>query len=305
MLKVQVNPAGVEQAYLASLNAVFPEWGDLRSFDWCFRRATDPRAADLMLLTEDDRLAAGSAITYRTLSAGSDETIAVGIMTGSWTLPAYRRRGLFARMVSESARIAERKGCSHLLAFVTADNSSRRVLETMGARVFPTRYFSAPPSAVPAFRSPGLSAQPLTPEIASRLFSLSHPPERSGVRFTYSGVADFSAQILERPAGVQLWSDADGRYLVTEKSGNMIKLIYASPSTEPDGGGSRAVRLAAGLAGNEACGLYHFSASAEFLEAAQEMGLRSRPGFITAIALGSEPISLAAGPWEVWNGDRM
>lgn len=304
MLKVHINPPAVGQVYLPALNAVFPGWGDQRRFDWCFRRATDLRAADLMVLTEDDEPAAGSAVTYRTLATVSGETLAVGIMTGSWTLPTYRRRGLFARMIAESAGIAERNGCGYLLAFVTADNTSRRVLEAAGAEVFPTSYFSAPPRAMAAFRSPRLSPQPLTAEIAGRLYSLVNRPQQECVRFTYTSVRDFSAQIFERPASVQLWSDTGGGYLVTEKSGDMITLIYAALAAKPDDGETGAVRLAAELAGNEACGLYHFSASARFAGNAGEMGLNARPGFITAIALGSKSASLA-GRWQVWNGDRM
>ena len=303
MLNVHINPAGWDARYLACLNQAFPGWGDQRRFDWCFRRRLDLHRPDLMMLTVDDQPAAGSAVTYRTLmtAQGPQE---VGIMTGSWTLPAYRRTGLFARIIDESAELARQAGCGRLMAFVTAGNASRRVLEAAGARMDAAHYIAAPAAVAANHASADLTRQPLTDDLAHHLFELASRVKDERARFCYQDAEEFSGQVLHRPNGVEVWRDAEGQFFVFEQTAGTISLIYAFPHDTASGWESNTMRQAAGHAGDQACALFHYTASDPVAVAARSAGFETPPGYIVTLELTSPPHALPED-WLVWNGDRM
>ena len=119
MITVAVNPNGIAEEYLKCLNVCFSGWGDRQKYDWYFRRKTAYPDADLMILKQDNNLAAGSAVTYRRVAFANDSEVTVGIMTGSWTLPQFRNQGCFARIIEESLRLTALKGGALLLGFLT------------------------------------------------------------------------------------------------------------------------------------------------------------------------------------------
>ena len=89
MLNVTFNPPQIEEDYLECLNACFEGWGNHRTFNWIFRRKLSFPDTDLMILkNEKHGLLAGSGITYRLIRLPNSNTITIGIMTGSWTLPS-------------------------------------------------------------------------------------------------------------------------------------------------------------------------------------------------------------------------
>ena len=123
------------ELYLAGLHSAFPGWGDERRFAWCFERALAGRTPDLLLLHDGDVTIAGSAVTYRMLQLRDGSQVRTGIMTASWTLPEGRGRGAFSRMIGASRELSPL-----LLAFVTAENASRRRLDAAGALAVPSFY---------------------------------------------------------------------------------------------------------------------------------------------------------------------
>ena len=78
MIDVAVNPEGMDEHYLKSLNVCFSGWGDRQKYDWYFRRKTSYPDADLIILTQDNKLAAGSAVTYRRVAFANDSEVTVG-----------------------------------------------------------------------------------------------------------------------------------------------------------------------------------------------------------------------------------
>ena len=126
--------------YLAALNECFPGWGDEAMFSWCFERIMAGHSADLLEVRDDGQLIAGSAISYRNVLLPGGEIVKAGIMTGSFTVPAARGRGLFSRMIDDSLAAIRRRESAMLLAFVTSTNGSCRRLAAAGATMVPSFY---------------------------------------------------------------------------------------------------------------------------------------------------------------------
>ena len=130
-----------ERCYLESLNLCFPGWGGREMFDWCFSRESAGLRPDLMMLHDDaSRVVAGTANSYRRVGLPNGQTMVVGIMTGSWTLPEARGRGAFTRLIEESRELAASRQAGLLLAFYARANGSARPLQAAGAALIPSWY---------------------------------------------------------------------------------------------------------------------------------------------------------------------
>jgi GNAT superfamily N-acetyltransferase len=170
--------------YLAALNACFPNWGGEAMFDWAFR------GADLLEVRDGERLIAGSAVTYRDVRLPDGDVVRAAIMTGSFTLPGARGRGLFSRFIEESLAVSRKRDCAMLLAFVTGTNPSRRRLEAAGATMVPSFYCNRRPGL-----GPGSEKKP------------GHSP---GLRCTFVyNDAEWQTQFINRPQPGRL-IDGDG-----------------------------------------------------------------------------------------------
>ena len=109
-------------------------------FDWCFGRTMAGCRPDLIEVRESDKLIAGSALTYRKVRLPTGEVVRAAIMTGSFTMPSARGRGIFSSMIGRSLALAKKRDCPMLLAFVTEANASRVLLEKAGADLVPSFY---------------------------------------------------------------------------------------------------------------------------------------------------------------------
>jgi hypothetical protein len=140
-MKFNVNPQDYSQTYLENLNICFPNWGDMKTFDWVFNRKVTNRKADFFIInSEENELLAGSAISYRKLKFPSGNDHEIGIMTGSWTLPISRGMGCFTETIKKSVEIVQDKKVSFLTAFVTESNASYRRLRDAGSFLVDTNY---------------------------------------------------------------------------------------------------------------------------------------------------------------------
>src|SRR3989442_4864180 len=131
----------MEGEYLECLNLCYGNWGDRRQYDWYFRRKPAYPDPDLIVLKIDGHTAAGSAVSYRRVVLPNDSEVDVGIMTGAWTLPQFRGRGCFARIIEESLRLTVMKGGALLLGFTTEEKGSFRQLAKAGSVLFSSSYF--------------------------------------------------------------------------------------------------------------------------------------------------------------------
>jgi len=207
-------------AYLAGLNACFPGWGDASMFAWCFDRIVAGRTPDLLHVEDGDAMVAGSAITYRHVAIGGAAPVPVGIMTGSWTLPTLRGRGVFSRFIDASCDLSAKRGCAHLVAFVTRTNPSSRRLAAAGATLLPTYYCRC---ARRGSRAEGetrdVDVDALTPEQFVR--------STRATRFAYT-LADWRGQFLDRVHPVRAVRHSSGWTAVIERTAQQDRLLALS-----------------------------------------------------------------------------
>lgn len=216
-----MNPS--QAAYLAGLQRCFPDWGGKAAFEWTFDRAVGGPAADRFTLHDGEALLAGSAVSYRRIAFPDGSIALAGIMTGSWTLPEARGRGCFARCIEESRRLADARGASALLAFVTSTNASARQLARAGAAMVPASYLSA---SAPA----GLAGPTLTPiddpaREAPRVLAAIEAASSSRTRVAYPDVDAWCSQFIARPLSTELLTDGAGAWAVVERAPDTDRVL--------------------------------------------------------------------------------
>jgi hypothetical protein len=321
VINLLINPPGIEDEYLKCLNTCFPAWGDRRSFDWYFRRQP---AADLIVFKANGRTAAGSAITYRRLILPNGKPVVAGIMTGSWTLPEFRRQGFFARTIEASVKLARQRRAALLLAFVTDDNSSFRSLASAGAALVPTWYLFSTKETPRVEKTASYKPVQKDQEIVELIFSQFQEATKSHCRFGYTGLPEFESQFFDRPAGVTHAIEGDdGSFAIVEVDRNTEQLLLLTRSGLTSDSMRIGWFLNRAIENNRQCFL--FSSDRAVATAARQLGLESKAGHVTillantgeltsalgvagdpssAIALSQSEMPWFIGPWSIAGGER-
>jgi hypothetical protein len=260
-------------------------------------------------VTENGKLLAGSAVTYRVLRTRTGAEGRVGIMTGSWTLPAARGRGCFTRIIEESKALARTRSAVALLAFVTEQNPSYRRLQAAGSTLFPTRYLVARP----ATRVPGGPSVDIVrpgPGEGALWFSGFEASRSPGTAFVYDPPA-WESQFLGRASGCAVAVAGSLGFCVVEDRPDVVRLQAVCPSTPNE----RAALLQAMVAwaSGQAKKVFFFAPSAgDDAEPANTL-FTATQGFLTVLAtdddasyalLGASALE-ALTPWSLQSGDRM
>jgi hypothetical protein len=127
----RIDEAPAPETFVAGHRANFGGSMDGAEYAWWFNRTVGGPTADVWVYFDEDVAAAGSAVSYRMLATGE----LVAVMTGSWTDPAYRRRGLFRETIERSRELAALRGAQALLGFAAAVRTSIAPLSAVAARV--------------------------------------------------------------------------------------------------------------------------------------------------------------------------
>lgn len=195
MIRLVGNDAVVHAACLVGLNQCFPGWGDSAQFDWCYRRPSDPRPADLLVAEADGVIVAGLAVAYRLIGRDDEPHELVGVLSGAWTLPEARGQGQFGRLLDRAAEVARERGATIALAFVTGERSSAGQLDRRSARVIEARLFSRSP---PDNSMPVESLEALKPDEAALSFAMRR--DRSGAVSIVYDPQSWRDQMIDRAA---------------------------------------------------------------------------------------------------------
>ena len=252
----------------------------------------------------EGELLAGSAVSYRKARLRTGAEVDVGIMTGSWTLPAARGQGCFTRAILESVKLTESREGALLLAYVTEANASSRRLVAAGSGLFPTRYvFST--DETPAAREdapPAFVAKDSEKALSRMAERLEH--QREGCfRMWFPSLEALRGQVLERPGeAVVLLEHGEGGRLghsVVETSTGSDRIQLLAPA-EP---ASLQPCLESLLARAQDGGrqLFLFSSSPDEDARFRALGLTVKPGFLTALVADAVRLGRALGvetPWE-------
>ncbi|MDR3227862.1 MAG: hypothetical protein LBT53_00340 [Puniceicoccales bacterium] len=299
-------------AYLAFLNEVFPHWGDAAVYDWVFGNNTENETSDIFALADADVILAGSGITYRTIGSAANFRITIGIMTGSWTLPAHRGKGCFTKIIEESFRRVKGKNYDALAAFVTQKNASAGRLNAAGSAMLPAYYIFSDTSAG-AFSSgvsSGVSNGEWKPEIVSpdaAIFACLHDAHaHTGAaddiaRFLYTPEA-FRKQFVERPSKPFILS-ANGLLLVAEESSDAVKILFADKRDLPLW--TETLRQLAFWAHKQkGKKIYYYTTLAAEKDLLEKTGFQTVPGFLTLLSNDKTRTTLLP-PLDIQLGDKM
>jgi len=217
--------------YLNYLNQVFPHWGNYDMFTWCFKNKTFKISADIFVLAESDsepdKIAAGSAVVYRDLENIARKTrISIGIMTGSWTLPEYRNKGFFTKIIEKSLELVHKKNTDALCAFVTETNASSRRLVAAGSIAIPAYYLFFESininNHVEAF---GVEKIPVDDVIMKQLYNSYLKYKDNKICFSYN-FDSFVEQYINRPQNTFIVKIAE-RLCIIEENVDTIKVLFA------------------------------------------------------------------------------
>lgn len=198
MEKIRTNPENFQDEYIKNLNIAFDGWGGKKEYDWVFNRKVGNHSSDILLIeNEEDGVIAGSGISYRILSdAKRTVEIEIGIMTGSWTLPAARRKGCFTKIINSSKELCSKKEVPFLTAFVTDTNPSSRRLRSEGSYMFPTYHLFSP---IAPFKDNNLTAKAIdhNEEVYRSIYDRAREQQAKFLNFSYD-FPEFVGQYLER-----------------------------------------------------------------------------------------------------------
>jgi ribosomal protein S18 acetylase RimI-like enzyme len=278
-VELLINPPldDVRPALLESLNRCFPNWGDDDDFRWHLVRTVGGRKTDVMLVKDEHRFVAGSAVVYRPVRLRTGEIAEVGIMASSWTLPEARGHGHFSRIIETSVELARKNGVALLTAYVTSTNASARRLLASGAAGYPTHYLigdGSPPAAAGSIPAVVEATEALLEEVMD-----ASPPHANVARFVYTP-QEWREQFWTRPDVVRtLRVGTIGTALVETR--NDFDRLLAFSNTGEDGADCLAPLIAWSHARGQK--FFFFTTEDGWRDRAVRLGMRHLPGFLTAM----------------------
>jgi len=294
------------ELYLSGLNTCFGQWGDAERFEWCFERDAGAGRAGLMLARLNGEVIGGSAVVYRAVRSARGVDGVVGIMCGSWTLPAARGQGCFSAIIQQSVRMVAARGAAMLLAFVTETNPSKRRLEAAGATMVPSGYCVAELDE----DSPASSGH------THEQVALSEREPVEGVaQFLYPASGAFAAQFTGRIEHTEVRALSGGGQAVIELTSDTERVLGLL-GVPDELAALEELRLSAASRSMKS---FFYTMDDDILEAAPSRGFRVIPGFLTVMTAdadactawlgeppeGDHPALAQLGRWSMSHGDRM
>lgn len=218
-----LNPENNKQEFINNLNKCFGNWGGVSTYRWAFERQVTDHTPDILLIkNEEDGVIAGSGIVYRRISDG-DKAWVIGIVTGSWTLPAARKKGCLTAMLEYFRDLCAEKGIPYLTAFMTDTNPSGRRMKSLGSFLFPTHNLFSPEVPFDNEGFPGAEVLKGCDQVHREIFEVFQERQSDLLGFNYS-YEEFTAQYLHRVEGTTILKVKD-EYVILEDGENEIKIL--------------------------------------------------------------------------------
>jgi hypothetical protein len=287
MEKITINPEDYKEDYIENLNACFNGWGGAKEYEWGFNRKLGELPSDIMLIENDeDGVIAGSAVSYRKLS-GKSASFDIGIMTGSWTLPAARKKGCFTKMIYCSKDLCKDKNVPFLTAFVTAVNPSSRRLETEGSYMLPTWHLFSP--EILFEEEDGIKAEILhhDDKIYHTIYDTVQERQSEFLNFSYK-FEEFVGQYLERIKKTTVLRILDD-FAILEDGANEVKVLLLTYS-DKESLKSNIKAVTDWCLTNKSSKAFFFSTRLEFKEVCESLDFQIAPGYFTILRSSDEKI---------------
>lgn len=288
---IEHNPKGYKESYIAHLNECFGVWGGIREYNWVFEQQRGAFLSDLMVIHHKELgVLAGSGITYRNLhNQHTKVKTTTGIMTGSWTLPAARRRGCFSKIIQESRDICASHNVNSLTAFVTETNASAGRLASAGSILVPSYNLFSP---MKEFNGDFKKAElcPVLEETKKQVFKAFNRTEIDALKFEYS-YDTFVGQYIERIKDVILLK-IDDNFAILEVGKNEMKVLLMTYKNLDE-----ASQVLQSLTNYSLETLnkksFVYSTQGSFYEMALALGFESLPGYFTVLDAEKETVDNA------------
>lgn len=288
MEKFIINPENYQADYIKNLNECFNGWGGERQYHWGLERKVGEYSTDILLIeNEEDGVIAGSAVSYRKLS-GANKEINIGIMTGSWTLPAARRKGCFTKMINCSRDLCREKNIPFLTAFVTEANASSRRLESEGSFMFPTYHLFSPQELYKEDDLPHIEIQEKSEDLKSTLFETVLKRQNNSLNFSYS-FEEFLEQYVNRIKDTSVLK-INGDFAILENGINEVKILLLTFNDKE----TFKLNLKAvtnWCLKNRNKKAFYFTTQKELLDASMELNFENLPGFFTILRTTDNEVS--------------
>lgn len=289
MESIIINPDNYQEKYINYLNQCFNNWGGTREYEWVFNRVVGDKTSDIIIIKdENNKTIAGSGITYRKIGSQNGDVIDIAIMTGSWTLPQARKRGIFSKIIQISREISNSKSVAYLTAFVTESNASFRRLKDAGSFLLPS-YYSFSPEKL--YDQPNnLSVSPINGdgEVVSNIYNKLRASEKDFVHFNYS-LVEFSHQYIKRPGNVELIIIGND-YALIEETKELIKvhlITFENVHTLED----NIKALSNWVLENRSKKIFLFSTRKEIAEIYHNLAFENTSGYFTILDTSNSAIS--------------
>ena len=290
MERLIINPSDFQSQYIAHLNECFKGWGGTSEYQWVFERKVGEHSSDILIIENDqDGVIAGSAITYRRLK---DErtVIDIGVISGSWTLPAARRKGCLTKFVEESKRICYEKKIPFICAFMMDTNPSSRRLRAAGSHMFPTYHLFSPEVPFKDIHHDDVQFRKKNPELVEQVFQRMNETQRHNLRFDYT-LQEFKDQYIHRLEETILLQLEEDFILLAEGADEMKILLLTYPNADRFLTYMKIIsNWCLKIKSKKA---FYFTTRKGRGEASIAIGFKNLPGYFTILETGKEEVEYA------------
>ncbi len=306
-LRIVVNPKGLDAAIgVDFLARCFGTPWTEAMYRWYLQRAFGSEAPDRLILMDGERVVAGCGLAYRLLRTPDGATHRVSVIVAAATVPGQRRRGSFVRMAQASVARSALRGCTAMLAFVTADNASSRGLRRLDATEIASVYIaSRGPPRLPGAGTLRVCGTLVTDRWLARASArLRSAPPRAV--FDYPDPLTWRSQMVARPHPVQSLRVGSTHRALIERVGDTERLQWLDGDPRER---AAAIRALAAHAFRRRRQFFMYSTRRDDVESARRLGLVSRQGYMMALATEQRHAPTVRGwaalSWDVQSGDRM
>ncbi len=197
-------------------------------YEWVFNRQVGPIPSDRFVLVRDGKIAGGSALTFRPLRTSKGKLMQAAVITGSFTLPNFRKQGFFSTIIDLTFKRSIELGASVYLGFAAAKNMSVNRLLEAGCEILPSHYFQFNTQSAKQtdFRIRVCNVDDF--DAQKRAFNIRSKRMKGKSHFEYS-LDEWKGQMINRPHPTFLCEVFDDRknlgYFVTSDIEEKYRLI--------------------------------------------------------------------------------
>lgn len=283
MERIIINPENYKKEFLQNLDICFKGWGGEKRYDWVFERKVGKFSPEIGIIENDeDGAIAGTGYTYRVMKSNGSLTN-FGIVSGSWTLPAARRKGCLTKMVETGRDQCKDKGLPFITAFMTDTNPSSRRLRSLGANMISAYHLFSP--GIPFENISGSlpeeleQKEDLTKKVYDRMMV-----SQAETTFFYYSLEEFEKQYITRLNGTTILRLGED-FVILEKGVNEVKVILMTYANRR-GFLENVKKVSNWCLKNRKLKAFFFTVDESLKEECLDLGFESILGYFTILATG-------------------